>query len=200
MHPLISRALLALATTFTLAGPAHAALLAGFETDLDGFATAGDVYRVDDSFGAGSPEGQWGLFLSTFPNGDGLLGPLSGTPIDQTATPAVAASVLESFLGLSAGDLDAISPTNPVIEGSAAQRSFTTSVTTTLRLEVILLTNETDTWAPNYTDFFFTTLTGEGAVERANVNDDPLFASPGTVFNRDTGWLLVEWIDLAPGS
>ena len=40
----------------------------------------------------------------------------------------------------------------------------------------------------------------EAAVERANVNDDPLFASPGTVFNRDTGWLLVEWVDLAPGA
>ncbi|MBW2315010.1 MAG: hypothetical protein JRH10_12525 [Deltaproteobacteria bacterium] len=195
----LTRPLLALLATLGLATSAQATVVGGFEAGFDGFATVGDVYRVDDSFGAGIPQGNWGLFMSTFPNGAGLLGPLTGTPIDQTATPAVPVGTLETFLGLTGGDLDAASPTGAVVEGSAAQVAFTTTATMTLRLEVILLTNETDAWAPAYTDFFFTTLTGEGVVERTNVLD-PLVASPGTVFDRDTGWLLVEWVDLAPGT
>lgn len=191
--------LAAAVATLALASSAEALVIGGFESGLDGFTTVGDVYRVDDGFGTGMPEGSWGLFLSTFPNGDGLLGPLTGDPIEQTGTPAVATSVLESFLGLAAGALDAISPSNPTVEGSAARLTFTTTAVTTLRLEYVLLTNETDAWAPDFTDFFFTTLTGEGAVEQANVRDEALFAS-GTVFDRDTGWLFVEWADLPAGT
>jgi len=195
------RRILALASLLSLAPPAGATVVADFEAGLGDLTTVGNAYLVDDGFGAGIPPGQFGLFLSTFPNGDGLLGPLSGSVIDQTLPPAVSTSVIESFLGLAGGDLDAIVPGagNPTVEGSAAQVTFTTTLVMDLRLSVILFTNETDLWAPNFTDFFFTTLTGEGAVAQVDVTD-PLFASPGTVFERDTGWLQVEWLGLAPGT
>jgi len=195
------RPLLALVATLFLAAPAHAVVIAGFESGLGSVTTVGNAYVVDGSFGAAIPEGSFALFLSTFPNGDGLLGPLSGSAIDQTLPAAVTDTTVEAFLGLAAGALDLISPGNgnPTVEGSAAQLSFTTTQVTDLHLEFILFSNETDAWAPNFTDFFFTTLTGEGAVERANVTD-PLFASPATVFDRDTGWLQVDWFGLAPGS
>jgi len=192
---------LALISSAGLACPAGATVLAGFESGLGSVTTVGNAYVVDDGFGGGTPEGLFALFLSTFPNGDGLLGPLSGSVIDQTLPPAVADTTVESFLGLAPGALDAITPGNgnPTVEGSAAQLTFTTTGVRDLHLEFILFSNETDFWAPNYTDFFFTTLTGEGPVARGSVID-PLFASPGTVFDRDTGWLQVDWLGLAPGT
>jgi hypothetical protein len=183
-----------------LAGSARAYILAGFESGLGSFSTVGNAYVVDGSFGEPLPEGGFGLFLSTFPNGDGLLGPLTGSAIEQTLPAAVGTATLESFLGLAGGSLDAISPGagNPTVEGSAAAGTFAVPSAFDLRLQVILFSNETDAWAPDFTDFFFTTLTGEGAVEHLNVTD-PLSAS-STVFDRDTGWLTVEWLGLAPGT
>jgi hypothetical protein len=195
----LPRLALALVPTLLLAGPAGATVVAGFEAGLGGVTTVGNAYVVDGSFGAGIPEGLSSLFLSTFPNGDFLLGPLTGSAIEQTLPPAVATATLETFLGLAAGDLDAVSPSNPTVEGSAAQLSFTIAVPMDLHLDFILLSNETDAWAPTFTDFFFTTLTGESAVEHRSVVD-PLVASPGTVFDRDSGWLSVDWVGLAPGS
>ena len=201
MSASLRSSLAALACAFVWASPAQAVVIAGFEADLDGFTTTGDVYRVDTGFDASLPEGNWALFLSTFPNGAGLLGPLTGTPIDQTATPVVTASVLEAFFGLAAGALNApLSPSgNDAIEGSGAQLDFTIASIQTLRFEFSLLTNETDAWAPDFRDYFFTTLTGQPITVQGDVFASPLVAS-ATIFDRETGWGVVEWLDLPAGT
>jgi len=179
--------------------PAHAVLLS-FETGLDGFSTVGDAYLVDTGFDGSIPHGSQALYLSTFPNGGGT-GDLTGDPIESPRpSPAVAGSVLESFLGLAAGTLDALSPSgNPVVEGSAALLSFTTPATTTVSLQFNMLTNETDVWAPTWRDYVFTHLTGQPDAVHADVEASPLSAS-STIFNRETGWLTVTWADLPAGS
>ena len=192
---LLSGALLA----FWLASPASA--LSTFETGFTGWTSAGDVYRVDTTFDANIPQGSWGLLLTTFPNDPGNLGPLSGQPIENPASPAVSASVLEAFLGLPADALDApLSPSgNDAIEGSAVQRTLVVGETFTLRFEFNLLTNETVGWAPDYRDYFFTSLTGQGTAVHADVFSTPLSPS-ATIFDRETGWGTVEWVGLPAGT
>jgi hypothetical protein len=125
------RALAAALLLSLLAAPARAALMAGFETGLDGFTTVG---------------------------GDGI-GALGGEPLERPG-PAVAVSVLEGLPNLSTDALDAIpSGGNPGAEGSSGLPSFTTSRTTTRSLRSDPA-HVTATRSPTWRDFVLTTLTG----------------------------------------
>lgn len=103
-------------------GPGHAGAisLGGFESgDFTGWTTAGDAVVVDDTFGSGPPAGSFQALLSTVNGADDADGFASFSVVNN----AVSASALESFLGLSAGSLDALAG-GSAVEGSAIRRSF----------------------------------------------------------------------------
>ncbi len=127
-------------------GPSHASLQnPGFEASpplihWDGFET--NVTQVDSSFGVNVPEETYQALISTEEGSPG-------------ASPKITADI-EGFLGLNAGDLDALS-TNYTVEGSVMKQTFWGAHGTQINFLWNFLTNEIS-GDPSFNDLAFYSL------------------------------------------
>ena len=89
----------------------------------------------------------------------GISPTLGSAMLELSTKNAASDSVLEAFLFLGSGTLDALSPTtNDVTEGSAAVLILTANAGDELSFDYNFLTREDATRAPDYQDFFFSTI------------------------------------------
>lgn len=136
----------------------------GFETgDFTGWSTIGSASIQTDAFGAGPPQGNYQAFLS---NGTG----------------AVSSANLESFLGLSAGSLDALG-NGTTTTGSGLSQSITANAGDVVTFQWDFLTNE-DTPSTN-NDFSFVSIKSLQTLADTNY---PNFISSNTSFLSETGF------------
>jgi hypothetical protein len=201
-----------LAAVFALfaAAPAHALSDRSFESGLGAWVVAGDAL-VDGSttHGAAATDGVSQLLLTTLPNDpvDAVGAPLGEATGPFSGTDAVPTALLESSLGVLAGEIAALSPSgNAPVHGSGVYQDFSISDPSTLTFDWNFITNEIIPTG-SYTDFVFWLLmpSGGGAAiaggSLADTNGSTFVPSPAASFDDHTGYQSSFSYDIAtPGS
>ena len=144
-----------------------------FESGLSSWSTIGDVSVETSAFGSGPTDGVSQVLITT-------------------GTGSVSDSDLEAFLGLFAGTLDAISPYDYVIEGSAIKQDISVQLGDTLTFDWNFLTDD------SVGDFAFYTV-APAAIELAN-DTDSLLVGSSTSFGWETGFGTVSLVMPATGT
>jgi hypothetical protein len=157
------------------AAPSLAAITnGGFETgDFSGWETIGNTKIETSAYGSGPTEGD-------------------KQALTLTANPAVAASVVESFLGLTPGSLNGIA-NKDVKNGSAIKQKFTAIAGQKLTFDWNFLTDEgrTGQAGVDYRDFGFVTL---GMVSELADTKFATFSLSNTDFRAETGFNTFSYI------
>ncbi|WP_017319447.1 PEP-CTERM sorting domain-containing protein [Mastigocladopsis repens] len=148
----------------------------GFEDPVNGFngwEVKGNTKIETSAFGSGPTEG-------------------SQQALTLTAKPAVAASEIESFLGLATGSLNGIANKN-VQNGSAIKQTFSATAGQKLTFDWNFLTDEgrTGQAGVDYTDFGFVSL---GIVSELADTKFSTFSLSDADFRAETGFNTFEYI------
>lgn len=160
-------------------GQARAGMIVngGFESGVFGseWSTIGITSVEDSGFGTGPSSGTYQALMRT---GDGENPGEGG---------GAASSSIDTFLGLSAGSIDALS-SGTTTEGSAIKQEITGSIGDTFSFDWNFLTNELTPQPTNFNDFAFWSLVSKNDGELLADTFFPTFSISGTLFEEETGY------------